>query len=364
MPPRVFSKFANRIAQMSGEVYPLHVGDTYLKPAKGARMEDLIGTKNLGLNRYTFPHGHPELISAVSEIHDIPASRIQICSGATAGLHCIASTFLEPGDEVIILAPYWPLIGGIVQLSGATAVSVPFFGSEGTVSERIAPYLTEKTVAIYMNTPNNPTGIALDESTVSEIAGIARDRNLWLWSDEVYDRILYRKKHVAAHEFAPERSFAVHSFSKSFGMAGNRCGYIIGPPDRVMGELRKAVVHSTYSTCTASQIAAANVLRSGQPWLDMALSAYKLAGEKAADMLGLPHPDGSTFLFMDIADQLDDRGLDGFLGDCIDRNLLLAPGSSFGAQYQTHIRICYTSAPPNKIERGVTILKELLDSRT
>ena len=148
MPPRVFSKFANRIAQMSGEVYPLHVGDTYLKPAKGARMEDLLGSKNAGLNRYTFPHGHPELISAVSEEHGVSASRIQICSGATAGLHCIASTFLSPGDEVIILAPYWPLIGGIVQLAGATAVSVPFFGSEGTVAERIAPYLNDKTVAI------------------------------------------------------------------------------------------------------------------------------------------------------------------------------------------------------------------------
>ena len=124
--------------------------------------------------------------------------------------------------------------------------------------------------------------------------------------------------------------------------------------------VRKATVHHYYSACTASQLAAAAVMERGQPWLTAAVQHYEDAGRRAADRLGLPHPQGGTFLFVDVQSSLDERGLQGFLEDCIDRGLILAPGSSCGADFGGYVRVCFTSAPPEVVERGVEVLAELI----
>ncbi len=159
---------------------------------------------------------------------------------------------------------------------------------------------------------------------------------------------------------APDRTFSVYSFSKTYGMAGNRCGYIVGPSVALMRSVRKATVHHFYSACTASQLAALSVLQQGQGWLDKAVSSYREAGYAAADRLGVSRPEGGTFLFINVADQIDERGLHGFLVDCIDRGLILAPGASCGAAYADHVRVCFTSAPPDVVARGVEVLADLL----
>jgi aspartate/methionine/tyrosine aminotransferase len=142
-------------------------------------------------------------------------------------------------------------------------------------------------------------------------------------------------------------------------MAGNRCGYVVGPQEAVR-ELRKIGMHSFYSTPTASQIAARRVLAGpGDAWVARAREQYKATGAKVAARLGLPAPLGSTFLFFDVAPHLDEKGLGGFLERCVDRGLFLAPGPSFGP-YPTHVRLCFTAAPPDAIERGVEALAPLL----
>ncbi|RPH54125.1 aminotransferase class I/II-fold pyridoxal phosphate-dependent enzyme, partial [bacterium] len=148
-------------------------------------------------------------------------------------------------------------------------------------------------------------------------------------------------------------------FSKAYGMAGNRCGYVIGPAEAVT-ELRKIGMHSFYSTPTASQIAALRVLDGpGDAWVAHARGIYKTVGDRVAARLGLEGPAGSTFLFFDVAEHLDETGLGGFLERCVDRGLFLAPGPSFGP-YPTHVRLCFTAAPPDVVERGVEALAELL----
>ena len=92
-------------------------------------------------------------------------------------------------------------------------------------------------------------------------------------------------------------------------------------------------------------------------FLDGASHAEELAEEAAR--LGLPAPQGSTFLFLDVAEQLDGRGLEGLLEDCVERGLLVAPGPSFGP-YPTHVRLCFTAAPPDVVARGVEVLATLL----
>ncbi len=151
----------------------------------------------------------------------------------------------------------------------------------------------------------------------------------------------------------------MHSFSKAFGMAGNRCGYVAGPGE-VMAELRKVSTHTFYSAPTAAQLAGIRALEgAADEWLAAARRHYRELGRAAAERLGMAPPGGSTFLFLDVADRLDERGLERFLEECVEQGLFLAPGPSFGP-YPTHVRLCFTAVEPERVARGVEVLARLL----
>ena len=364
----IFSSLAHRQANHPGEVYPLHVGDTWLEPAQGCRMEDLKVQDHPGMHRYARPQGLPELLDALaarlSRRTGVPTDRadLLVATGATGALGAVAGAILEPGDEVLILAPHWPLISGIVRSFHGRPVAVPFVGEAESAESAVEiadRFLTDRTVALYLSTPNNPTGAVLPPVWIAALAAWCERNDLWILADEVYEDYVYEGEHAYARSVAPERTFSVHSFSKAFGMAGNRCGYVAAPAEAIR-RLRKVSVHTFYSTPTAAQLAACRALDGrGDAWVTEVKAQYRDAGNAAADRLAVARPQGSQFLFLDVADQLDDRGLMGFLEDCVDRGLFLAPGSSFGP-YPTHVRLCYTSAPPEVVRRGVQILAELL----
>ena len=364
----IFSSLAHRLATHHGEVFPLHVGDTWMEPAEGCRMEDLKVRDHPGMHRYAPPQGMARLLEAIAQRMsrrtgvDTEPKNVLVAAGATGALGAVAGTILDPGDEVLILAPYWPLISGIVRSFHGVPVAVPFIGEVSTLDEGVARLehaLTPQTVAVYFNTPNNPTGRVLPPDWIEAIVEWALHRRLWILSDEVYEDYVYQGEHVYARSLAPQRTFSVHSFSKAFGMAGNRCGYVVGPEELVRA-LKKVSTHTFYSTPTAAQLAACRALEGpGDRWIEEIRPQYEAVGRAAARTLGIPEPEGSTFLFLDVRGHLDDRGLLGFLEDCVDRGLFLAPGPSFGP-FETHVRVCFTAAPPDVVERGVAVLAELL----
>jgi N-succinyldiaminopimelate aminotransferase len=356
----VFSRLVHRIAAIEGEVYPFHVGDTWLEPPVGCRLEDFTVAEHPGMHRYAKPHGHPELLAAIEETRGFTRDQVIVTAGATGGLSSAASALLEPGDEVILLTPYWPLISGIVRENRGTVVEAPFYDREGSVAARITPHLTDKTVAIYLNSPNNPTGAVLTDGELAEIAALARAHDLWIWSDEVYETQCYRRPHAAIAPHAPERTISAHSFSKAYGMAGNRVGYLV-MPEAIFGAVRKCTIHSFYSVTTGAQLAAAQALRTGAPWLAETAAAYQAVGDASAAILGVDPPLSGTFFFLDVADHLDEGGLHGFLCACIDVGLVLAPGSSCGSMYDTHVRACFTAARPEVTLRGMEKLAALLE---
>jgi aspartate/methionine/tyrosine aminotransferase len=364
----VYSSLAHRLATYRGEIYPLHVGDTWMEPAEGCRMEDLKVAEHPGMHRYAPPQGIPALLDAIAERvrqrTGVPTERdnVLVTTGATGGLAAVAGAIVSPGDEVLLLAPHWPLITGIVQSFHGVPVDVPFFGaadSPETAVEAVSARRTDRTIALYLNTPSNPAGQVIPRSWIEALVAWAQREDLWILADEVYEDYVYGGEHTYTRPLAPERTFASHSFSKAYGMAGNRCGYVVGPASAV-GELRKIGMHSFYSTPTAAQLAALVALGpAGDAWVANARELYRRAGEKTAARLGLEAPKGSAFLFFDVAEHLDETGLHGFLERCVDRGLFLSPGSSFGP-YPTHVRLCFTAAPPDVTERGVEALAPLL----
>ena len=366
LPGGVYSKFASRIAALKGEIYPLQVGDTWMAPVESAQMAAFTEAKHPGMHRYTPPRGLPALVDFLAEKRGVSPGQIMIAASGTAGLEVLANTLLDVGDEVMILAPYWPLVGGIVRINGATPVEVPFLdgGADGDVRERLEALRTERTVAIYLNTPNNPTGRVYSRETVEAIAAFARQHGLWIWSDEVYEDYVYSGEHVSMAAVAPERTFTIYSFSKAYGLAGCRCGYLVGPTEAVVGEVLKAGTHTYYSAPTPSQLSALAALKEGGAWLAHAKQQYQAIGERVADILGVARPQGGTFLFLDARPLLDEGGLDGFLEDCLAQNLILAPGTSFGPEnYSDFVRLCFTCAPPDVVERGAVKLAALVAAR-
>jgi aspartate/methionine/tyrosine aminotransferase len=364
MPGAVYSPFADRIHDHPGPLYPLHVGDTWMEPFEAGRMESLSVEEHPGMHRYCDTRGVPELVNAVVDKvrtrNQLPCERENtlICAGATGALSCAVGAILRPLDEVLILAPFWPLIRGIVQTFGGVPVEVPFYDrvdSAEAAVEAVREKLTPATAALYVSTPSNPTGRVLPESWLVALAEFAKAENLWLLSDEVYEDFLYSGEHYSMGRVAPERTISVYSFSKAYGMAGNRTGYLVGPREAV-DEARKLVTHTFYSAPTAGQLAGLRALESGADWVEKARDSYRGVSQRAASALGVAEPEGSTFFFLDVSSRLDDRGIMGFLADCFEDGVMVAPGESSGRDYGSWVRLCYTAMPPDQVADAVALL--------
>jgi len=352
---------------------PLHIGDTWMEPAIGCRMQDLTVQEHPGLHRYSPVPGYPQLRDRIAEIQSertgIATERRQVLvtGGATAGLAATVAALVSPGEEVLLVAPYWPLIAGSIRAFGGVPVDVPMMTEVETAADAIArleAHRSERTVAVYWNTPHNPTGRLIPRDWLDAMTEWARDHQFWIFSDEVYEDYVYAGEHVHARSLSPDNTMSVHSFSKAYGMAGNRCGYLAGP-DEAIDAVKRIMTNINYSACSASQLAALNALNgAADDWVAEAREAYAGLGRDAAAALNLAAPLGSTFLFPDVSKALAERhpteGLGGLLGELAEAGVLVAPGPSFGP-YPNHVRVCFTSAPPDQIRRGVEILAATLE---
>jgi len=355
----VFSPLGDRIASQPGPVFPLHVGDTWMEPFEGGRMEDLREADLPGLHRYAETAGIAPLREAISgklRSRGVPCDPegLLVTAGATSGLSCVIGALADPGEEVLILAPFWPLIRGIVRSWRAVPVEVPFFDRVASAAEAVAAVearRSSRTVALYFSNPSNPSGRVMPAAWLEALAAWARANDVWLLSDEVYEDFVYRGEHVPSVPFAPERTVSAYSFSKAYGMAGNRAGYLVGPK-ALVAEAHKIGVHTAYHAPTAAQWAGLRALEGGAAWVAKARALYGGAGAEAAEILGQPAPQGSCFLFLDARQRLDERGTTGFLEDCLEDGVVLAPGSSSGEAYEGWVRLCFTVVPPDDMARA------------
>ena len=367
MPSAVYSPVAHRLEGRAGPVYPLHVGDTWKSPFAGARAEDLREADLPGLHRYGPTAGLPALREAAADKvqarnHPCAVEQILVTAGATSGLSCAVSAIVDPGDEVLILAPFWPLIRGIVTSHRATPVEVPFFDRVSSAAEATAAVeaaRSSRTVALYFSNPSNPSGRLLGPDVIEALAAWARAHDLWLLSDEVYEDYVYAGERVSAARFAPERTLSFYSFSKAYGMSGNRVGYLAAPT-AIQEAVHKVSVHSAYHAPTAGQWAAVRALESGADWVAGTAAEYAATGAEVASILGAPAPEGSCFLFLEAASALDGRGMLGLLEDCADEGVLVAPGASAGAAYADWVRLCYTVVEPSAAVAAARLLAKRL----
>ena len=371
---RVFSQLAARAAakREAGEkVFALSVGDTYRPPFPAARAEAQREKDHPGLHQYAPVQGEPRLLEAIEERlaaigRPVPRDRIQVMSGATAGLTVVIDTLFDPGDEVILPSPFWPLIRGIIASRGAVPVQVPFYDRLDAidVEATLEAAVTEKTAAIYVNTPHNPTGVVLDDPVIDAMVRVAERHDLWLLTDEAYQDLWFtetRPRPVWARDDVQHRYVASHTLSKSYGLAGARVGYTHGP-ESVMSAIRGVQTFATYCAPRPMQHAGAIALREAGDWLEVARSEYAGAGARAAAVLGIPAPRGGTFVLFDATPYFRKGETDamGFLGRALDAGVLLTPGASCGDAYGAWVRLCFTSVSPSELDEALARLKPVL----
>lgn len=374
---RVFSELVTRARARGGRIHPLHVGDTWREPPPQARAEAHPSIAAPRLYNYAPVQGEPELLDAIQERLErqgggpVDREALQVMSGGTGGLSVVCQTLLAAGDEVILPAPFWPLIRGMIHARGAVAVEVPFWSRRGEpgfdVEAALERALTPRTVALYLNTPSNPTGMVLSADEVAACARFAERHDLWVISDEAYEELHYPRAGGAAaapvwaHPALRARTVATHTLSKGYAYAGARVGFTHGPLE-AMRPIRAVQTFQAYCAPRLSQLGAAQALRHGEPWLEETRALYAAAGGAAARALGLAEPEGGTFLFFDAAPWLRAGEKDALplLERCLDAGVLLTPGSACGRDYQRWIRLCFTSVPPEQLDEALAVLAGVL----
>lgn len=371
----VFARVAERLAAHAGERFPLHIGDTYLDPVDDAGFTAVTHTGARGaLARYSHPHGQAGLLRAVrAQLNALGlpdgAGESLITSGATHALFAAAASVLSPGDEVLLLAPYWPLIPGILRTAGVTPVEVPFFDARAQtptlearialLAQRLEAACSERTAAVYFNCPNNPTGQTLSAPELQALADFANARGLWIFADEVYAGFSFDAAPplVGALPQARSRTLSAFSCSKSLALAGYRVGWLVGP-EAVIDAARKVSTHTVYSVSGIGQSLAERVL-ADEALQTRARAAYRAGAEVAARTLHAKHiaSEGGGYVFIDLRAHGDPAAI---LDALLDRGVALSPGDAFGPSYAGWARLCYTAVPPDALARGIAHVNAVL----
>jgi aspartate aminotransferase len=270
---------------------------THYLPTTGVpRLRELLAEKLRQTNG--IPIGSPEEV--------VPTN------GGTHGIWAIMHALFEPGDEMIVSDPEWPATMAITIAAGATPVPVPLHETLGFRwdLDELERALTPRTRAIYINSPNNPTGGVLTRADLERIAAIATERHLWVLSDEAYEHVIYNGEHVSIASLPGmyERTIPIYTFSKSYAMTGLRLGYFALQDPALRARALKVVAYTTSNVNSVVQYGGIGALEGSQSYVSDFRTELKArrdlfyAGlpEASGGVLSGKPPDGAFYAFVKI----------------------------------------------------------------
>jgi len=362
----------NRVMELlaAGEkVWRFEGGEPFM-PTPEPIKEAMARALDRNQTRYAPSSGIPELRRAILEkVRDrngIPADEESpiIVNGGMQGLFAAFATLLDPGDEALLLSPYWTPIVDVITYHGAKPVLVPV--SEARRDGMAAAFSkrkTGKTKLLYWNSPTNPTGEVFSRAEVEEVAAFVRETGLALISDEAYEDLIYEGEgHVSPASFPGvfERTISVFTFSKTYSMTGWRAGYVL-VPKRWRTAMQTVVLYSTNGVSTPTQWAALAALSLPESFLGEAKTGYRkrrdalVAGLKEAGFTIEP-PRAALYLFPKVPAVLgpDSRAAARMLLDSA--RVATVPGLVFGEEGEGHLRFSFSVAE-EMIAGGVEALR-------
>ncbi|MFX0056523.1 MAG: pyridoxal phosphate-dependent aminotransferase [Promethearchaeota archaeon] len=325
-------------------------GDTLLHPAT---------------HRYTPDQGHLELREELAiylrqnwSIQADPEKELSITAGANAAYNGVIFTILSPGDRVIMPSPYYFNSVMAVRLAGGEVTEVPVTTDFQLNYEAIESAVDEDTRAIFIASPNNPTGAVYAQEDIDALVDLCIDKDLLLISDEVYGRLVFEgATHYSPRSRSDARDYVISlgSFSKDFGMSGWRVGYVIGS-DVFMQEFLKVQDTATICAPTPGQMLALEILKHGLDEIQEELDKLSLLRDLAylriseIQKLDTTRTSGTFYMFPRVNDCTDSRKL--VLDILRDTNLLVLPGSVFGEAGESHLRISIGPLTPEAVDEA------------
>ncbi len=345
-----------------------------------------------GYTKYSSSSGIPELRRAISEklerenkIYYDPKSEIVVTTGATAAIYNALLATLDPGDEVLIPDPGWATYVHAVKLSGAIPVPYRLRKETGFSFEReeVQQTITGKTRAILINSPSNPTGSVFSKDNIQSIAEFAEENDLFVISDEVYEKFVYANGDGTAN-FSPahtgqdghtsiaslpgmkERTVTINSFSKTYAMTGWRIGYAAA--EKGIGEAISRI-NAAANSCisTICQYAALEALTGPQESVTNMISEFKRRRDLLVRLLNEIDgfecflPRGAFYAFPDVrATGMNSQELAMFILN--EAHVALIPGSAFGSEGEGHLRLAYANSY-SKIEQAAERIKKAMHSK-
>lgn len=309
-----------------------------------------------GHTHYTESLGQPELRSEICR-HlgkrygvDYTIDECMVTTSANHGMWLILQTILNPGDEVIVIEPYFTPYPDQIAMAHGVPVFVPTRAEDGFLPRRDAleEAITDATRAIIVNTPTNPTGAVWDEETLAMVAELAKSKDLIVLADDIYTIYDYARPFtsIASQPGMKERTIVLHSFSKNYCMAGFRIGFLMGPAE-LMGAARDINENVVFSAPTPSQRAALAALRHHDevcpPIREMFLQRLKVAAEEvnATPNMTTPAPSGAIYLWVDIRScGMSSTEVADYL--FTNAHVAVVPGTAFGTSGEGFIRLAVT----------------------
>ncbi len=340
-----------------------------------------IDAIRMGETKYTPASGTLKLRQAVANKFlrenglEYSPAEIVVSNGAKHSLINAFMAVLNPGDEVLIPAPYWVSYPEMVKLSDGVPVIVSASEENNfkVTVEQLEAALTDKTRAMVINSPSNPTGMIYSKDELAAIAEFAVKNDLYVVSDEIYEHLIYEGKHVSIASFGEEikaRTIVINGVSKTFAMTGWRIGYAAAAPEiaKAMANIQS---HASSNPNSIAQAATLAALEGGMEDVNRMLKQFRRRRDFMVDMfdsidgVSCKRPNGAFYIMMNI-DELIGRTMygttihnaDDFAQLFLDvAKVAVVPGSGFGAD--NYVRWSYATSMDNIVE-GIERLKKFL----
>lgn len=324
-----------------------------------------------GNTRYSPNAGLSTLRKSIAELesvncgYSVDIENVAVTFGATEAVYLAFMALLNPGDEVIILAPYWVQYENILKLLGAKPVIVDKFSRDFEPSlSAIEGAITIKTRAIIVNSPNNPSGYIYGEDFLSKITELAVTHNMFIFADEVYRTLTYNNKYVSISKLCPQKHLVLfNSCSKMFAMTGWRVGYVVADKEFIQAVVK---LQQNIAVCVAtpSQYAAIEAIDNAEYYSGLINEHFIrrrtiLCDElNKCDKISFRVPDGTFYAFLDISA----TGFDSktFCFSLLEKeHVAVVPGIAFGAKFGNYIRLAFTLDECNIVE-GIGRIKNFI----
>ena len=372
------SAAADRLRREGADVVDFGAGEPDFPTPENVKRAG-IDAIHANFTRYTAAGGTLELKQAICERHatdygtNYTPAECVVNVGGKHSIFNLTQVLINPGDEVIIPAPYWVTYKDVVNFAGGKCVFVRTDEAQGfqLTAAMIEQRLTPKTRMVLINSPSNPSGAVLDRNEFERIFALTSERGIWLVTDECYCRFLYEGEpySIASLPGAKNSVIISGSLSKTYAMTGWRIGFTLGPSP-VVGAIAKLQSHSTSNPTSIAQRASVEALRGPQGSVHTMLAEYRTRRDFVVQRLreipgvSIAQPKGAFYAYPNVSAAYRDgiqNSLDFAEKLLAEEFVAVVPGEAFGTD--EHIRISYATSM-TELQRGLDRLDKFIRGRT